>query len=345
MAGAGILAATALALVLVFVVFGGDRGGGSGPEETVKAFFRALEREDAEMLLDTMEPSFREELEEALGDHQERFFELFFATVPDDLKVDIRETTTDLRGEEATVTVTEGTLSYTDKNGEKVAEEASMAGESSFELVRVGAKWYISGDYLEEMGFDLDMLDYLDLLDELGSDDGELDRLYPPEASLDEEVLAEVEAAMLDYVYANAEEGLEFAITGIMVNGSEAVGIAVCLNQELENVPVVMGRGVSGWYGVDLGTGIELPDWFLTEMAEVEEVMLDFAYLNSSGDMTLEITRLAIRGDEAVAVVTSADHEVESAAITAKKGSRGWYVEDFGTGIDVPEWYWPQAYW
>ncbi|MGQ9475656.1 MAG: hypothetical protein ACUVSI_06115 [Actinomycetota bacterium] len=82
------------------------------------------------------------------------------------------------------------------------------------------AKRYVSGDCLEEMGFDLQMLDYLDLLDELGSDDGELDRLYPPEASLDEEGLAEVEAAMLDYVYANAEEGLELAIAGIMVNGS-----------------------------------------------------------------------------------------------------------------------------
>ncbi|MGQ9705296.1 MAG: hypothetical protein ACUVS1_12125, partial [Actinomycetota bacterium] len=127
---------------------------------------------------------------------------------------------------------------------------------------RVRAKRYVSGDCLEEMGFDLQMLDYLDLLDELGSDDGELDRLYPPEASLDEEGLVEVEAAMLDYVYANAEEGLELAIAGIMVNGSEAVGIAVCLDLELENAPVVMGRGVSGWYGVDLGYGIELPDWF-----------------------------------------------------------------------------------
>ncbi|MGQ9705295.1 MAG: hypothetical protein ACUVS1_12120 [Actinomycetota bacterium] len=67
--------------------------------------------------------------------------------------------------------------------------------------------------------------------------------------------------------------------------------------------------------------------------------MLDFAHLNSSGDMTLGITRPAIRGDQAAAVVTSADHEVESAAITAKKapGAGTWRtsgrVSMFPSGI------------
>ncbi|MGQ9705370.1 MAG: hypothetical protein ACUVS1_12535, partial [Actinomycetota bacterium] len=64
----------------------------------------------------------------------------------------IRVTDTDLRAEEAMVTVTEGTMVHTDEEGKKVTEEAFMAEKSSFELVRVRAKRYVSGDCLEEMG-------------------------------------------------------------------------------------------------------------------------------------------------------------------------------------------------
>lgn len=110
-------------------------------------------------------------------------------------------------------------------------------------------------------------------------------------------------------------------------------------------MPLVMEREVHGWQGVNPGSGSEISEWFLAEMAEVEEIMLVFAYLNSSGDTMLGITRLAIRGDEAVAVVTGADFEVESEAITAKKDFRSWYVKDSGTSIDVPEWYLPLTYW
>ncbi len=343
--GGGLLAVIALVLVLVLLVFGGGRAGASSPEETVRSFFQALESKDAEALLEVMEPSFRERLEGALGDRGDDFFDLFFASVPDDLRVDIRNMATETRGDRATVTVTDGTMAYTDAEGKKVVEEASEAEESSFQLVRVRGRWYLSGEFLADMGFDPGALDYLDLLDELDTDGVGPDSLDLDDGLSGDELLAEVEAAMLGYVYANSEAGLEYAITGLLVEGDQAVGIAVCLNQELENVPVVMRRGLSGWYGTGFGSGEELPGWFLAEMAEVEEVMLDHAYLNSAGEMTLEITNLAVRNGEAAARVVSPGGEVEDAAITARKGNRGWYVVDFGTGIELPTWYWPQAYW
>ncbi len=343
--GLGLLAAAVLSLVLAFLVLGGKGTATAGPEEAVRDFFRALELEDAGMLLEAMEPSFREELERALGDHRDAFFELFFSAVPDDLQVDIRKMTTELQGDEATVTVTDGTMTYTGDNGEKVSEEASAAEESSFEVVRVGGKWYMSGDFLVEAGLDPKELDYLDMLEEMDNGENVSDSLDRSGGLTGEEELAAVEEAMLEYVQENAETGLEFAVTGLLINGDEAVGIAVCLNQELENVPVVMARDAYGWYGVDFGSGIELPDWFLAETADVEEVMLDFAYLNSTGEVALEITNLAIRGNQAAAAVMSTGRDVETAAILAEKGPRGWYVVDFGTGIELPEWYWPQAYW
>ncbi len=337
--GLGLLVVAAAVLIMVFVVFAGDKAGDTGPEEAVRTFFRSLEREDADMLLGVMEPSFREELEDILGDTRDRFFELFFMNVPDDLKVDIRKTAVDIQGDEATVTVIEGTMSYTDENGEKVREEASAGDDNSFELAKVGGKWYLGSETLVELGFDLEELKDLEL-GELGDEDMPDDNADPSQQEM-----AELERAMLGYVYENAEAGLEFAVTGLLINDDEAVGIAVCLNQELENIPVVMVKDSSGWHGVDMGSGIELPTWFLAEMADVEEVMLDHAYRNSVGEMELEILNLAVRGNQAVAMVTTSDREVETAAITAEKGPGGWYVADFGTGIELPKWYWPQAYW
>ena len=74
--------------------------------------------------------------------------------------------------------------------------------------------------------------------------------------------LAEVEAAMLDFVKANSAPGLEFVIEDIVINGDEAVGRAVCTSENLESPYVIMKKGAGGWNAVDFGTGIEPPDWY-----------------------------------------------------------------------------------
>lgn len=77
-----------------------------------------------------------------------------------------------------------------------------------------------------------------------------------------EDELAEVEAAMIDFVQANAAAGLEFEIRNLKIHDGEAAGIAVCTNQSVDSVLVVMRKGPSGWEGVDLGTGIDAPSWY-----------------------------------------------------------------------------------
>lgn len=352
----GLLVVAAVVLVLVFVVFKGgkaEKADTSGPEEVVRLLFRSMEKEDAGMFLDLMEPSFREELEDTLGKHLDTFFEYFFQVVPDDVRFDIRKLDTKVDGDRATVTVVEGTMTYTDENGKKVSEEASEGDLAVFELVRVGGKWYFSGEFMKELGFDLDELKDLDLdaLEDLTDGGGDLDGgttdgtdTTDGKPPYEDEEMAVVESAMLDYVYRNSEEGLEFAITGLLIRNDEAVGIAVCTNVETENFPVVMKNGPQGWYGVSLGAEGYIPDWFLAEMAEVEEAMLTSAYANAAAGLELEVNRIAIRDREAVGIVVCTNQELEDVPIVMKRGSGGWYMVDFGTGIDVPAWYWPQAY-
>jgi hypothetical protein len=93
-----------------------------------------------------------------------------------------------------------------------------------------------------------------------GYGDGHGDALQETAQGTDE--LAEVEAAMLAFVKQNSAPGMEFKIENIVINGSEAAGIAVCTSERLESPLVIMKKGASGWYGVDFGTGIEPPEWY-----------------------------------------------------------------------------------
>ena len=85
-----------------------------------------------------------------------------------------------------------------------------------------------------------------------------------------QDVYLEVESAMLDFVAANAEPGLTFRMNDILVRGNEAAGLAECTSTELEQPLVLMRRGSGGWYGVDIGTGIDIPYWY--------ELYLQFIY-------------------------------------------------------------------
>ncbi|RJP34475.1 MAG: hypothetical protein C4536_02765 [Actinobacteria bacterium] len=73
---------------------------------------------------------------------------------------------------------------------------------------------------------------------------------------------AAVEAAMLAFVKENAMPGLEFEIVNLKINGDEAVGVAVCTNEEVDSPLVIMKKGPGGWEGVDVGTGIDAPSWY-----------------------------------------------------------------------------------
>jgi len=152
----------AAVLVLVLVVFKGEKGTEgagediSGPARVVADFYESMEKKDVDMLLGTMEPRFREELESVLGrDYRDLMSRYFMKGIPSDLRVEIREIDTRVKGDWAEVTVVEGTMSYTAENGETVREEASEADIPIFELIRQEGKWYISYSCLEELGFDL----------------------------------------------------------------------------------------------------------------------------------------------------------------------------------------------
>jgi len=68
-----------------------------------------------------------------------------------------------------------------------------------------------------------------------------------------------VEKAMHSFVEANSAPGLEFKIENIQINGDEA---AATVTSEAGPALVIMEKGESGWYGVDLGTGFEPPSWY-----------------------------------------------------------------------------------
>lgn len=150
----GIAAIIAIVLVLVFVVFkGGNGDGAASPEATVDNFLRALETKDIDLLLTIIDPEAVKEFEDNMGSgFKELFEEFFFALMPDDLKFNNVQYDTKIDGDEATVKVVGGTVSYTDPmTGEKVTEDAEKGDVETLDLVKVDGKWYLTGDVLGGM--------------------------------------------------------------------------------------------------------------------------------------------------------------------------------------------------
>ena len=193
------MAVLAIVLVLVFVVF---KGGGdtSGPEEVVETLWEAFEQRDVDMLFSTMEPSYASALKDALGeDYKQLFEDYFFIALPDDMKVTIEKMDTEINGDEAVVTVVDGTMTYTDEYGDKVSEEASETDIESIDLVKVDGKWYISNDMWLSIGMDPDRLkDMADEEDKKTSDEDEDGKTTPDDsdAAQTEEACYQ---AMLDF--------------------------------------------------------------------------------------------------------------------------------------------------
>ncbi len=164
--GLGFAALVAVVLVLVFVVFAGPSGAEvAAAEEVARNFLASWEDKDADLLVSTFDPSFRAELESALGEYYDLFFEHFFESVPDDLVIDIRKMDTRIDGDSAEVEFADGTMTYTDEDGDKVSEEAPETDMSYVRLQKVDGEWYLTADFLKEIGFDLDELaSLMDLL-------------------------------------------------------------------------------------------------------------------------------------------------------------------------------------
>jgi hypothetical protein len=222
--GIGVLVVVAVVLVLVFVVFGGGDTDTSGPEQVAENFYEAIEKKDADMFIATLEPSYASELKDALGEYYEQLFETFFEAFPEDMEITIRKMDTEINGDEAVVTVVDGTMTYTDEYGDKVSEEASESEMSFLYLKRVNGEWYMSSDALKEAGLDPSMYEDLkDLepsedLEDTGIEDDHTDTLFeeviPPIDSVDEAVSALLEVQEIwdwywpsyDHIYEVTEE-------------------------------------------------------------------------------------------------------------------------------------------
>jgi len=339
----------AVVLVLVFLVFGGGRSEAGDVEEVARNFYRSIEKKDVDLFFNLLEPSYREELEDALGEDLKTLFkEFFFSMFPEDLKVDIRKMETTIEGDKATVRVTDGTVTYTDENGQKVTEEAAESEVESMELVKVEGQWYLSGDMLRDYGLDPEVLK--DLLSkkkgggELPEESGETEEGTGGTTGTEEkpgtgaEDLAELEAIMLQYVKANSVPGLTFIIESLAVNDSQAVGIATCITQGYESFPVIARKGAAGWYGEDMGTGIDVPSWFQAELADIYRVMNDYIRKNYDAEVKrLSVANVWIWGEEAAGQVLNINGELV-AWVTASKGPSGWYVTAYGDQEILPEW-------
>lgn len=153
--------------------------------------------------------------------------------------------------------------------------------------------------------------------------------------------LAELEKATLAYVKANSDPSLEFKIISVAINGNKAVGVVTCTNQNLERPLVIMEKGSSGWYGVNLGTGFDPPAWYEEEMQDVETAMLDYVGTKATPGQTFEITSLLFWSNQAAGIAVCTNRNVDSLLVIMKKGSSGWYGVNQGTDVTRPDWYWP----
>ncbi len=148
-----IAAGAAVVLILGFAV--GPRwfaGGARGPEKTVEKFFQAMEKGDAEMLVELVDPAQLKRLKNEISDYydtvEEMFEDYFTSTFPEgDLKVSGLEFKAEIKGDRAVVEVVKGTATYTDSYGDRVRETVDdpeeVFGDTEFNLRKVDGSWYL----------------------------------------------------------------------------------------------------------------------------------------------------------------------------------------------------------
>jgi hypothetical protein len=148
-----LLIAAAVVLVLGFAVgpkwfVSSDNGSGaSGPEKTVNTLLKAMENKDVSGFLSTISPTSKKDLENSIGgfslesiigDYVFNYQSMKFSGVKLDTQID---------GDNATVTVTKGTVTIVDENGDKTMEDIQDSPEvAKFVLTKENGSWYIVWD-------------------------------------------------------------------------------------------------------------------------------------------------------------------------------------------------------
>lgn len=142
---AAALVVIAVAAILIFVVFWGQLSGGGGPEQTVQKLFSAMENKDVDAFIDVMAPgalddlmggvTIDEDVKATLAAELFTYKSMKFEDVTMNSEID---------GDQATVTITGGSLTTVDENGDSTTEDvldSDTPGEVG--LVRVDGKWYL----------------------------------------------------------------------------------------------------------------------------------------------------------------------------------------------------------
>jgi hypothetical protein len=106
-----------------------------------------------------------------------------------------------------------------------------------------------------------------------------------------------------------------------------------------EDYSVGYEEGYLGGYEDGYDDAVEEMDGGRDETAEVEAAMLAFVKENSVPGMEFKIENIIINGDEAAGRAICTSETLESPYVIMKKGPSGWYGDQFGTGIEPPDWY------
>lgn len=142
--------------VTLGLVFGlkGTTSTSSGPEATVNKFFAAVGDGDVDAIIATFDRGFVRDLRDTYGSDYKTAVDDFFFATSTDLKFSGLKFKTTVTGDEATVTVVEGSVTGRDENGKEVTEPVSATDDVSFDLLKSGNDWLIDGssfpDILDE---------------------------------------------------------------------------------------------------------------------------------------------------------------------------------------------------
>jgi len=130
----GVVVVAAIVLVLVFVVFKG-----SSPDKTARQFFTEFEKKDAAGISALVDP---ESFKQASGS-EAAFKDILKKNIPGFVKFENLVFDTSINGNEATVTLTKGTIKQKDKSGKVVSATVTEAGvQTTYYLVKRDGKWY-----------------------------------------------------------------------------------------------------------------------------------------------------------------------------------------------------------
>jgi len=300
---AALLLAAGLAVVLALVLRGGG-GEAAKVEEVARDYARVLEMKDVDLLAEIMEPDFLDRLEEEVGrDWKEVVEENIFDMIPEDLRIEIAETEVSIKGNRATLRVIKGTMTYTDETGEKVTERAEDIEVEDMEMVRVNGRWYLSGEWLEEQGYEPDMLAMM-----RGGVVGDGSGPDQPEEAME--------------AYLSENLGPDYWLIELVVSDGEAWGAAIDLLGDT-TLNLLAERDADGWEVKRAGRELDYPSWYEGEYLILESAMLDYVAASSAPDLTFRVTDLVIRGAEAAGIAICTNKELEQPLVLMRRGAGG----------------------